>query len=138
MESDNPVVRLCLDGMRAKDEGRQQDARLLFLKAWDSRTDDYEACVAAYHVAQSEDSVEGQLRWNEEALRRADGVSADRVADFYPSLFLSLARSLEGVGDAGKARRYYELALTRLTEGSEDASGDRVRDTIMQALARLA
>ena len=49
MDAENPVVKLCVEGMTAEGEGRMAEARALFRKAWDARSDEYEACVAAHY-----------------------------------------------------------------------------------------
>jgi len=112
MDTNNPVIQLCIEGAHAEFEHRVEDARLLYQQAWDSHADDYEACVAAHYVARSQDSAEESLRWNQLALSHANSVNDERVKDFYPSLYLNLGRSLELVGDQDEARRYYELAAT--------------------------
>ncbi len=110
MDPDNPVVKRCVRGMEAEAEGRHDDARELFGQAWAAATDDFEACVAAHYVARHAGSPEETHRWNAEALGRADAVADERVAGFYPSLYLNLGRSLEDLGDREGAGRYYALA----------------------------
>jgi hypothetical protein len=51
VDTDNLVVRLCIQGARAEFEGRLDDARSLFWQAWNAARDDYEACIAAHYVA---------------------------------------------------------------------------------------
>lgn len=46
MDPNNPVVKLCAAGMEAAGEGRLADAAALFMQAWDTAQDDYEAGVA--------------------------------------------------------------------------------------------
>ena len=110
MDLNNPVIQLCIKGTRAEFEHRIDDARLLYQQAWEARTDNYDACVAAHYVARFQDSAEESLRWNQLALEHANAVIDERVKDFYPSLYLSLGRSYELVGDSDEAQRYYELA----------------------------
>jgi hypothetical protein len=86
MNPDNPTVKLCLEGMRAETEGRMDEARHHFMQAWEQRTDDYDACVAAHYVARHQKEAEEALRWNQESLDRADAVNDERVQAFYPSL----------------------------------------------------
>ncbi len=50
------------------------------------------------------------LRWNQEALARADAVGDERVHNFYPSLYVNMGRSYEVLGNWAEARRYYKLA----------------------------
>lgn len=110
MNTNNPVIQLCLQGTRAEFERRLEDARKLYQQAWQAHTDDYEACIAAHYVARFQDSPEDTLRWNQAALQHANAVNDDRISEFLPSLYLSLGRSYENLGDADEAERYYGLA----------------------------
>ncbi len=110
MDLTNPVIQLCMDGTRAEFEHRLEDARSLYQQAWEARTDDYDACIAAHYVARFQDSTDESLRWNQIALEHADAVKDERVKDFYPSLYLNLGRSYELVGNPSEAQRYYNLA----------------------------
>ena len=110
MDINNPIIQLCMDGARAEFERRIEDARILYQQAWDSRTDDYEACIATHYVARFQDSAEESLRWNQLALTHADAVKDERVEEFYPSLYLNLGHSYELIGDKTEAHKYYDLA----------------------------
>ena len=110
IDIDNPVVKLCLEGTQAEFQGRIDDARALYRQAWDISQDDYEGCIAAHYLARYQESIEEALRWNQEALRRANAVASERVQSFYPSLYLNLGHSYEMVGNQTEAQRYYDLA----------------------------
>ena len=110
IDTTNPVVRLCMDGARAEFEHRIDDARILYQQAWDARTDDYGACIAAHYVARFQESPEESLRWNQLALSHAEAVNDERVKEFYPSLYLCLGKSYEELGDKANAEKYYNLA----------------------------
>jgi len=110
MDTNNPIIQLCMAGSRAEFEHRLEEARILYRQAWEARTDDYDACIAAHYVARFQDSVEESLRWNQVALEHANAVDDERVKEFYPSLYLSLGRSYELVGKQDEAQRYYDLA----------------------------
>ncbi len=110
MNTNNPIIQLCMEGARAEFEHRLEDARVLYQQAWDARKDNYDACIAAHYVARFQDSAEESLRWNQIALDHANAVKDERVKDFYPSLYLSLGRSYELVGNPSEAQKYYELA----------------------------
>ncbi|WP_329560782.1 hypothetical protein OG711_26215 [Streptomyces uncialis] len=114
MNPGNAVVRLCADGMRAETEGRADDARELFERAWDLAADDYEACVAAHYLARHQTSPEGVLRWNQECLDRADRVGDERVTGFYPSLHLNLGSAHRELGRTDLAREQFVRAAARL------------------------
>jgi tetratricopeptide (TPR) repeat protein len=110
MDLNNPVIQLCVEGTRAEFEHRLKDARAFYQQAWEARTDDYDACIAAHYVARFQDSAEESLRWNQIALDHANRVNDERVKDFYPSLYLNLGRSYELTGNPTEAQRYYDLA----------------------------
>ena len=110
MDTNNPVIQLCVEGTRAEFEHCVDDARILYEEAWAARKDDYDACIAAHYLARVQESVEESLRWNQLALEHANAVNDESVSDFYPSLYLNLGRSYELVGDQAEAQRYYDLA----------------------------
>jgi tetratricopeptide (TPR) repeat protein len=110
VDLNNPVVQLCIAGTQAEFAGRREDAVKLYGQAWEAAQDDYEACIAAHYVARFQDSPQETLRWNREALNRAEAVEFERVKDFYPSLYLNLGQSYELLGDPTEAKRYYDLA----------------------------
>jgi len=114
MDPDNPVVKLCAEGMKAEAEGRNDDAHALFMEAWSGSKDDFEACVAAHYVARHQPNPEESLRWNWEALNRAGLAGDDRVRSFYPSLYLNLGHCHEKLGNLAEARRCYDLAAERI------------------------
>jgi hypothetical protein len=112
MNLNNPVIQLCMEGSRAEFEHRLEDARALYQQAWEARTDDYEACIAAHYVARFQESPEESLRWNRLALMYADAVYDERVKDFHPSLYLNLGQAHELLGEPVEAQRYYNLAAS--------------------------
>lgn len=134
MDPDNPVIRLCAQGMRAETEGRPDEARELFLRAWQTAADDYQACVAAHYLARHQSDPEQTLHWNEECLRRADLVGDDRVRGFYASLHLNLARAHGDLGRADEARRHLELAAARLADVPAGPYADWLRLAIADGL----
>lgn len=110
MDTTNQVIRLCILGTQAELERRFDDARSLFQQAWEARSDDYEACIAAHYVARYKETSEEMLNWNQAALDYANAVNDEQVSEFFPSLYLSLGRSYEMLGDMRKAESYYQLA----------------------------
>lgn len=136
IDPDNPVVRLCAQGMQAELEGRDDLAAELFRQAWNARRDDFEGCVAAHYLARHQPSPDSTLHWNAESLRLADRVSDERVQGFYPSLHLSLGKALEDLGRPGEARWEYERAAATAAVLPAGGYGDLVRHGIRAALAR--
>jgi tetratricopeptide (TPR) repeat protein len=120
MDTTNPIIQLCMQGAFAEFEKRFDDARTLYQQAWDLHADDYEACIAAHYMARFQDTPEETLHWNQVALERANAVTDERVAEFYPSLYVNLGRSHEVLGNSEEANRYYasaaELGVVHLPE----------------------
>ncbi len=116
----NAVMDLCMQGMAAEGADNDPEAQRLFQRAWDARQDDFDACIAAHYLARHQVTLEARLDWNERALRHADAVLDDRVARFYPSLYLNLGSCYEEVvraeqdyEDVKRARNVYALAAER-------------------------
>jgi tetratricopeptide (TPR) repeat protein len=137
MDPDNPIVRLCVEGMRAEGASRHDEARALFTRAWEARTDDWEACVAAHYLARHQPTPEETLRWNQEALDRADAVADERAHGFYPSLYLNLAHSHEQLGDLAEARRFYDLAARESAALPDNRYGGIVRQGVESGQQRV-
>ncbi|NGM64138.1 hypothetical protein [Sphingobacterium sp. SGR-19] len=49
--ANNPVVKLCIQGMHLEETGNYEDALALFLQAWEEATDDAEKFTSAHHIA---------------------------------------------------------------------------------------
>lgn len=138
MDPENPIVKLCVEGMKAEGAGRLDEARALFTRAWESHTDDWEACIAAHYLARHQPTPQDTLHWNQVALDRADAVTDERVHGFYPSLYLNLGHSYEQLGDLAEARRYYDLAAGQATALPEDRYGGIVRQGIENGRQRAS
>jgi hypothetical protein len=110
MDLNNPVILLCSEGTRAEFEGRIDDAGKLYSQAWESARNDYEACIAAHYMARHQINPQDELNWNQEALKRAEEINDETVADFFPSLYVNLGSSFEKTGNMIKAGYYYKLA----------------------------
>jgi hypothetical protein len=138
MDSNNPVVRLCQDGMRAEFADDPAGARALFEQAWAAARDDYEACVAAHFLARHQPGPAETLRWNQLALERAARADPELVRGFYPSLYLNLGYAWERMGDRVMARQYYQLAESGAGALPAGSYGALVRGGVASALERTA
>jgi tetratricopeptide (TPR) repeat protein len=138
MDPDNPVVKLCVEGMNAEADGKPNEALLLFMRAWDQSKDDYEACIAAHYVARQQKALSDVLRWNQASLDRADAVSDERVAGFYPSLYLNMGKAHEDLGNLEQAKTYYELAFAKIDNLPSGPYSEVVRKGIARGLKRVS
>lgn len=114
LNPDNPVVRLCVAGTRAEFNGELDRAARLYRQAWVAAQDDLEACIAAHYVARFQRDPQEALRWNRRALEHAEHLPEGSARSFYPSLYLSLGRSYDLLGQPEEARRWYALAENAL------------------------
>jgi len=138
MDTNNLIVQLCVDGMKAETEGRMDEARLLFSQAWEQSKNDFDACIAAHYVARHQKTLEETLHWNKEFLDRADAVNDERVQSFYPSLYLNMGKAYEDLGNWEQAKRHYELAAAKMGSlPAEGKYGNVVRGGIKRGLQRV-
>ena len=137
IDPDNPIVKLCADGMRAEAEEPAGAAKTLYEQAWEIADDDYERCIAAHYLARHQDGPEETLRWNELCLGYADLVDDERVAGFYPSLYLNIAYAHEQLGNRQRAEECYHAAEAHFSTLPDGPYGDMVRDGVARGLERL-
>lgn len=129
LDPNNPVVKLCSQGMQAEFQGQYSEARRLFYQAWEMRQDDLEASIAAHYVARHQDDPQETLRWNALALESAQN-AGEYLAGFLPSLYLNMGWSYEQLGQAQEAGEWYRRAETVV--GALPAGG--YRDTVAQGI----
>ena len=137
MDPNNPVVKLCAQGIEIEMQGRRDEARSLYLQAWELRQDDVDACIAAHYVARHQETPAETLRWNELALTHAISAPADSVRSFLPSLYLNLGKSYEDLGDTSRARELYEQGEQRIKDVPDGGYAEVVRQGLHNALQRV-
>ena len=108
--SNNGVVKLCVQGMEMEGTGNIEEASRLFLQAWDAATDDVERFIAAHYVARQQQNVRDKLRWLETGLRCALNVNDDSVQAAFPSLYANIAKCYEDLRDPDNAGKNQALA----------------------------
>ena len=138
LDPDNHVVRLCVAGLACESDHRFEDALSLYMRAWDESSDDFESCIAAHYVARQQRSIADALRWNFEALHRANSVQDNRTREFYPSLYLNIGKSYEEAGDQEQAAKFFRLAAEKLTEIPNGHYRDSVADGVQRATMRVS
>ena len=138
IDPNNPVVRLCAAGVAAEMQGRLDEATRLYREAWEARQDDYEACIVSHYLARVQRTPNEVLAWNQESLRYADAVNDERVAPFYPSLYLNMGKAHEDLGNREEARKFYWMAEVKVASLPEGKYGDMVRRGVAEGLRRIA
>lgn len=137
MDTNDRFAKICSEGIQAEAQNRIDDALILFGEAWTVAKDDYDACVAAHFLARHQKNYQEMLRWNQEALARADMVGDERVRSFYPSLYLNLGFSHEMLGNPAEASMCYALAAEKVDGLPEGPYGDLVRHGIAEGRKRV-
>ncbi len=108
----NNVVKLCTQAMAWEEKGEVEEAKRLFVQAWNESTNDFEKFIAAYYVARHQQSARDRLNWHETALRFALRISDSAVSAAFPSLYTNIAKCYEDLNDLDSARKNYELATS--------------------------
>ena len=111
-DPNNKVIKHCLQGMDMKEKGEPEEARKLFLQAWNEATTDFEKFIAAHYLGQHQENVCDKLKWMEKTLQFALKINDDNVKGAYPSLYSNLAKCYEELGDLGNAKKNHDLAFS--------------------------
>ena len=136
-DPNNPVVQLCVKGMNAEGEGKIEEAQQLFQQAWDVATNDFEAFTAAHYLARNQEDPNDNLKWNLEALTRANAINDDSFKGHYPSLYLNVAKSYETLGNNEEAARHYQLAADSCKHLPDGKYADMIKSGISAGLKRV-
>jgi hypothetical protein len=130
--------------------GERAAAADRFAELWDeadSGPDPLHRVLVAHYAADVQDEAAESLAWNLRALTAAGSTTDDgvrrhhpdlRVAAFYPSLHLNLARDYLTLGDEGSAREHVAAAEAGIDVLPDDGYGRMVRAGLARITADLA
>ena len=135
IDPSHPVVALCVAGMEV--DGTPEAALELFMKAWDARTDDYDASIAAHFVARHQPNVAARLHWNRTAVMHAIKAGEAERASLMASLYLNLADSLLENDLVHEAREAVDEAASWLPGAGSGGYGQFVARGIKRFEQRL-
>lgn len=135
-DPNNKVVQLCAEGMQTEAEGKTAEAHALFQQAWDIAQNDFEAFTAAHYLARNQADPKDNLKWNLEALNRANNITDDDMKGHYPSLYLNVAKSYETLGELQEANSYYQSAADSSLHLPPGKYGDMIKSGIAAGLKR--
>lgn len=116
---DNEIVKRCMQGIKLEEEGKIEEAGLVFLQAWDSAAGDFEKFLAAWFLARTQPAAYGKILWYERALELASRIDNDAVKSAFPSLHRNLSKCYEEAGDFEKAAAHQELALAYVSQPTD-------------------
>jgi rifampin ADP-ribosylating transferase len=106
----NNVVKLCLQGMNLEENGRGEEAKDIFLHAWDEASSGFEKFIAAHFVARHQKNASDQLTWLQTQLELALQVNDDAVKPAFPALYAKIAECYKELNDPENAEKYFKLA----------------------------
>ena len=125
-------------------EGRRQ--LLAIWEELESGGDPFCRCVTAHYLADTQDDLQDELKWDRTALELAEsavgtgGGSNPSVAPlqaFFPSLHLNLADDYRRLGDFDTARRHADRGNELGGALGIDAYGQRIRAELIRVAAQI-
>ena len=134
----NKIVQLCARGMEMETKEKPDEARALFLQAWDEATNDFEKFTAAHYVARHQKSIHDKLKWDETALGFALKINDSSLHASYPSLYLNIAKCYEDLKDIDNAQKYYQVALSYVNYLPDNSYGQMIKAGIKNGIERLS
>jgi rifampin ADP-ribosylating transferase len=115
----NPVIKLCVQGIVMEEKGKPEEAGRLFLQAWNEAANDFEKFTAAHFVARHQNKVGDKLKWLKTALQYALKTDDQSAKGAFPSLYSNIAKCYEDMNDPGNAEKNYELAKSAADQPSD-------------------
>jgi hypothetical protein len=119
--------------------GDKLGARAVLERLWGTTEDSLHRCTIAHYLADLQDSVEDELRWDELALAAFPDLTDERTRAFddswrarafLPSLHLNLADVHRRAGHQKEARHFLSEATGALDELPADDYGAMIRDAL--------
>ena len=123
--------------------GDREAAREQFTELWAEATDPLHRCMIAHHLADQQEDVREELRWDLVALELASSITDERATEvgsivpvraFYPSLHVNLGDAYRRAGELSLAREHLDLGLAAADALADDEYGRLIKT----GLARLA
>lgn len=137
-DPENPINKLCAEGMEREGEGNNAAAAELFQQAWNAASNALEKCTAAHYVARHQQSVADKLKWDQTALEFALQVENPEVKGMYPSLYLNVGKGFEDLNRNEEAKNTYETALNFVSFLGDDGYGKLITRGIQSGLERVS
>jgi tetratricopeptide (TPR) repeat protein len=133
----NPVVQLCVKGIATEYSGNLEKAHGLYREAWELAKTDLEFLTAVHYLARVQPDPGETLKWNLLALEYARKTAHPDTRAFYPSLYLTIGKSYDTLGNFREAYDYYLLAHNSSVDLPDDGYGNMIRKGGLAGLERL-
>lgn len=135
-DANNKIVQLCAKGIELEAKN-SNEAKALFLQAWNESVSDIEKFTSAHYVARHQISTEDKLKWDNIALKFALQINDDTMKANCPSLYLNIAKCYEDLKDFDNAKRNYETALSYENNLPDNDYGKMIKAGINNGIARI-
>jgi len=96
--------------MMKEDNGKPEEAGVLFLQAWNEAAGDFEKFTASWYVARTQNNIRDRIEWLETAIALAHKLNDESVRAAFSLLYSHLAESYTQAGDAASANKNRELS----------------------------
>lgn len=108
----NPIVKLCLQGMDMEAKEQPEAAGRLFEQAWNEAANDFEKYLAAYYLARLQKNVPDKLQWLQTTLQLALTINTGSVMSALPNLYSNIAQCYEALNDQENATKNHAFATS--------------------------
>lgn len=136
-DPENPVNKLCAEGIMLEGEGKREEAARLYYKAWETAVSNAEKFTAAHYVARVQEDAEGKLAWDHKALGFAVSLNTPESRASMASLYLNVAKGHEDLGQFAVAATHYESAREHASNLQDEGYGRMIRSGIEAGLGRV-
>ncbi|MET8282075.1 hypothetical protein [Micromonospora sp. NPDC005174] len=138
----DPTMTRIVEAVQLGQTGAAAEARELLTALWDEigpGGDALHRCTLAHHLADLQDTLDAELRWDERALAAVSELTDERaqrhlpsleVRAFLPSLYLNLADCHRRLGNPDSAREYLARARAHLAQLPDDPYGEMIRAAV--------
>lgn len=88
----NPTVKLCIEGMNREAANQPEEAKAIFLQAFESAGNDFEKFLAAHYVARHQNNAGDTLIWLQKALDYATKSDSIAARTALPALYANMSK----------------------------------------------
>jgi hypothetical protein len=108
----NQIVQLCIQGMAMEEKGLLEEARMIFLQAWENASENLEKFISAYYLSRHQPDVADRLHWLKTAVALALQINIELVESAFPVLYSEMATCYEDLGLLEEAKTYHALSAS--------------------------
>lgn len=150
MNDPDPVLARLAEGIELRQQGHNAAARSVFEQLWTEigaeSGNPLHRCAIAHSLADAQDDVSEELRWDLVALEAGQLVTDEQAAAagmgssaaaFFPSLHLNLAECYRKIGDLEEARAHLDRGLHTMSALPESGYAAMIRGGLDDLARRL-